>query len=191
MKKFQVSHRVGGHLLLACMLLGLNAGSTLAQETRPPATIIRLDERFEGACEATAGQAVLQVLVQGLQSTEGRVRAQIYSSDPDEFLEKGMKLVRVDMPLEGKDDPTLCVPLPSPGQYALVVLHDKNSNGKADFFSEGFGFSNNPKLSLGPPDAEEVMFFADAGISQHDIELTYIFGGDDKKKDKRRKLKRR
>ncbi len=162
-----------------------------SEAVRPEATIITHEKRRDGACEFTEGEAGLEVFVQGLQTTEGRVRAQIYSSDPDEFLEKGKKLVRVDMPLDGSDEPTLCVPLPSPGTYALVVMHDKNSNGRADIFSEGFGFSNNPKLSLGPPDGEEVMFTAAAGVSQHTIDMKYVFGGDEKKKEKRRKLKRR
>lgn len=142
-------------------------------------------------CTTEPGQAVLEVTVDNLQTIEGQMRAQIYSSDPDEFLEKGKKIVRVDVPVETLDGPTICVPLPAPGTYALVVMHDKNANGKADFFSEGFGFSNNPKLSLAPPDGEEVMFVANAGVSKHTIELTYIFGGDDEKKEKRRKLKRR
>lgn len=145
----------------------------------------------ENVCTVEPGQAALEVTVDNLQSVEGQMRAQIYSSDPEEFLAKGKKLVRVDVPVETLDGPVICVPLPEPGTYALVVMHDKNSNGKADFFSEGFGFSNNPKLSLAPPDGEEVMFVASAGISKHNIELTYVFGGDDEKKKKRRKLKRR
>lgn len=146
---------------------------------------------IDSICQVEAGQAALEVTVENLQTTEGQMRAQIYSSDPDEFLEKGKKLVRVDVPVETLEGPTICVPLPEPGTYAMVVMHDKNSNGKADFFSEGFGFSNNPKLSMAPPDGEDVMFVASAGVSKHNIELTYIFGGDDKKKEKRRKLKRR
>ena len=191
MTLFSKSLSVAKCTVAAAFATGLITVTTIAEEARAPATVIKLDQRHEGACIAEDGQAMLEVLVEGLQNTEGRVRAQIYSSDPEEFLEKGMKLVRVDMPLDGSDEPTLCVPLPSPGTYALVVLHDKNANGKADFFTEGFGFSNNPKLSLGPPDADEVMFVADAGISKHDIQLTYVFGGDEKKKEKRRKLKRR
>ena len=191
MTLFSKSLSVAKCTVTAAVAVGLVATSCLAEEARAPATVIKLDQRHEGACVAADGEAMLEVLVEGLQNTEGRVRAQIYSSDPEEFLEKGMKLVRVDMPLDGADEPTLCVPLPSPGKYALVVLHDKNANGKADFFTEGFGFSNNPKLSLGPPDADEVMFVANAGISKHDIQLTYVFGGDEKKKEKRRKLKRR
>lgn len=183
----------------ACLITGfalINSATAAAvddgpEANRSKATIILLDKRRDGACSFNEGQAGLEVAVDGLQTSEGRIRAQIYSSDPEEFLEKGKKLVRVDMPLDGSDQPTLCVPLPSPGTYALVVMHDKNSNGRADIFSEGFGFSNNPKLSLGPPDGEEVMFTAAAGVSQHTIDMNYIFGGDEKKKEKRRKLKRR
>ena len=191
MSKFLSARQSAKCAVAMAFTLGLVINCVAAEELRAPATIIKLNERHEGECVAEEGQALIQVNVLGLQNTEGRMRAQIYSSDPDEFLEKGMKLVGVDMPIDGAEEPTLCVPLPTPGTYALAVLHDKNANGRADFFSEGFGFSNNPKLSLGPPDADEVMFVADAGVSQHDITLSYIFGGDEKKKEKRRKLKRR
>jgi len=48
---------------------------------------------------------------------------------------------------------TLQVP---PGRYALVALHDENSNHKLDrnmfgIPKEGFGFSNNPKVVLSAP----------------------------------------
>lgn len=145
----------------------------------------------DGSCVASDGSAVVAVSVDNIQVIEGNLRAQIYSSNPDDFLEKGKKLVRVDVPVISTDTATICVPLPEPGTYALVVMHDKNSNGKADFFTEGFGFSNNPKLSLGPPDAEEVMFMAAPGVNAQPVTLNYIFGSDDENKDKRRRLKRR
>ncbi len=156
-----------------------------------PTKLLMQAASADSTCKVEAGQAALEVTVDNLQTTEGQMRAQIYSSNPDDFLAKGKKLVRVDVPVETLDGPVICVLLPAPGTYALVVMHDKNANGKADFFSEGFGFSNNPKLSLAPPDGEDVMFVAEAGVSKHVIELNYIFGSDDKKKKKRRKLKRR
>jgi uncharacterized protein (DUF2141 family) len=43
----------------------------------------------------------------------------------------------------------------TPGDYAVVVLHDENGNAKPDFVlgipKEGVGFSNNPRLITGPP----------------------------------------
>ena len=50
-----------------------------------------------------------------------------------------------------------------PGQYAIALLHDENSNGKADralgmMPKEGFGFSRDAKVRMGPPR------FSDAAI---------------------------
>ena len=143
------------------------------------------------ACEAGNGNAALFVEVRNIRSLEGNIRAQIYSSDPEEFLEKGKKLVRVDVPVVYEDAQSVCVPVPAPGTYALVVMHDRNANGKADFFSEGFGFSNNPKLSFGPPDGEDVMINVPQGVNKTTVTLKYILGSDEEGKKKRRKLKRR
>lgn len=50
-----------------------------------------------------------------------------------------------------------------PGRYAIALLHDENGNGKADRVlgmmpKEGFGFSRDAKVRMGPPS------FADAAI---------------------------
>ncbi len=42
------------------------------------------------------------------------------------------------------------------GRYALAVFHDENDNGRLDknalgLPTEGYAFSNNPRLRLGPP----------------------------------------
>lgn len=178
----EITYRFGRAGLPAIAALAFSLGAMSATALPVAAT---------EECAPAAGQASLAVRVENLQNAEGQLRAQIYSDNPDEFLEKGKKLVRVDVPIEDAESPLICVPLPAPGTYALVVMHDKNANGRADFFTEGFGFSNNPKLSLAPPDGEDVMFTAEAGVSEHTIKMNYIFGGDSEKKDKRRKLRRR
>lgn len=52
----------------------------------------------------------------------------------------------------------------APGTYAIALLHDENDNGRADRVlgmmpREGFGFSNDAPVKMGPPD------FADAAIT--------------------------
>ncbi len=192
MRKFSEKPHFTTRLLVpTAAVLVLFSAATSSWADEAPTRLLMQAADADSPCKVEAGQAALEVTVDNLQTTEGQMRAQIYSSNPDDFLAKGKKLVRVDVPVETLDGPVICLLLPAPGTYALVVMHDKNANGKADFFSEGFGFSNNPKLSLAPPDGEDVLFVAEAGVSKHVIELTYIFGGDDKKKKKRRKLKRR
>jgi len=142
-------------------------------------------------CEASSGGAALLVQVKNIRSTEGNLRAQVYSSDPDEFLAKGKKLVRVDVPVTQEGEQNICVPVPSPGTYAFVVMHDRNANGKADFFTEGFGFTNNPKLNFGPPDVEDTLINVLHGVGKTMVTLKYLLDDDNEKSKKRRKLNRR
>ena len=48
------------------------------------------------------------------------------------------------------------------GDYALALFHDENSNKRLDTFMkmprEGFGFSRNPKVRVGPPSFKQVAF---------------------------------
>jgi uncharacterized protein (DUF2141 family) len=142
-------------------------------------------------CVAGEGGAAMFIHVENIRSVEGNLRAQVYSSDPEEFLAKGKWLTRVDTPVVVAGKQSVCVEVPAPGMYAFVVMHDRNANGKADFFSEGFGFTNNPSLGFGPPDAEDVMINVPAGVTDSRVTLKYILGADEEKKKKRRKLKRR
>lgn len=57
------------------------------------------------------------------------------------------------------------VSLPA-GEYAVVVVHDANDNGKLDsgflgFGGEGYGYSNNVRPWFGRPSFEEVKFAVD------------------------------
>ena len=50
-----------------------------------------------------------------------------------------------------------------PGRYAIALLHDENANGKADralgmMPKEGFGFSRDAKVRMGPPRFSEAAF---------------------------------
>ena len=66
-----------------------------------------------------------------------------------------------------------------PGTYALAVIHDENSNGRLDKFMgiprEGFGFSRNPRIRMGPPSFEEVRFEIAAGGSvRQGVQMKYL-----------------
>jgi len=50
-----------------------------------------------------------------------------------------------------------------PGRYAIALLHDENSNGKADralgmMPKEGFGFSRDAPVRMGPPAFSDAVF---------------------------------
>jgi len=146
------------------------------------------DEKDSRACALDVPyQAEIQV--SNLVSAEGNIRVQIYNDNPDDWLAKGRKLVRVDVPVdpEGYENQRVCVPVPDAGTYAFVVLHDKNANGKADIFTEGFGFSNNPKLGLSKPDHGAVITRVDKNYIVLPIDVKYVFGTNKEKRSKRRR----
>lgn len=126
------------------------------------------------ACQQGTEGAAIRVAIEGLRDRRGLVRLQLYSDDPRTFLEKGKRLARIEVPAE--TGTSLCMPLPGPGRFALYVLHDRAGNRKADPFSDGFGFSNNPRLRMSRPDVRDVAFDAPAGVSAMTIRINYIGG---------------
>ncbi len=66
----------------------------------------------------------------------------------------------------------------APGDYALALVHDKNSNGKMDLAlflpKEGFGMSNNPKVRMGKPKFKNSKFTVGNDNIVKDIKMKYI-----------------
>ena len=67
----------------------------------------------------------------------------------------------------------------TPGRYAIALLHDENANGKADRVlgmmpKEGFGFSRDAPVRMGPPKFSEAVF--DVGEDDHamTIKMRYL-----------------
>jgi uncharacterized protein (DUF2141 family) len=64
------------------------------------------------------------------------------------------------------------------GDYAVAVFHDENMNGRLDknifgIPKEGYGFSNNPKKSMGPPKFTDVKFQLSQPEKALEIKLLY------------------
>lgn len=69
-------------------------------------------------------------------------------------------------------------PVPS-GTYAIALIHDENANGKLDkrlmIPREGFGFSRNAPVRLGPPSFASAAFAVDAHGQRQAIRMRYLF----------------
>ena len=65
------------------------------------------------------------------------------------------------------------------GRYAIALIHDENGNGKMDkrliLPREGFGFSRNAPLRLGPPSFEAASFAVDEAGEHQAIVMRYLF----------------
>ena len=123
-------------------------------------------------CQGTAAR----VHVSGFKDRVGNLRVQVYGNDPADFLESGKKIVRVEGQVSPAGMMDVCVPLPGPGTYALVVLHDRDGNGKLSVWNDGVGFSRNPRLGLSKPDFDKVKVTLPAGTTNVDVVLNYRQG---------------
>ena len=66
----------------------------------------------------------------------------------------------------------------APGTWSLLAIHDANQNGKLDTMMgiprEGFAFSRNPAMRLGPPRLDQVRFEIPAGESRQSLTMKYL-----------------
>ncbi len=66
-----------------------------------------------------------------------------------------------------------------PGRYAIALLHDENKNGKADralsmIPKEGFGFSRDAKVRMGPPSFKSAAFDYAGKNTRMTIKMRYM-----------------
>ena len=97
----------------------------------------------------------LTVTVSNIKNTEGHLNLGLYNLD-ESFPNKGEEYRLYSFEINDTSESLVLEDLP-PGEYALAMYHDENSDKKcnANFIGipkEGYGFSNNvrPKFSVPP-----------------------------------------
>ena len=66
-----------------------------------------------------------------------------------------------------------------PGDYAIALLHDENNDGKANralgmMPKEGYGFSRDAKVRMGPPKFEDAVFTHEDNDQDLSITMRYF-----------------
>jgi uncharacterized protein (DUF2141 family) len=122
-----------------------------------------------------AETGTLLVMIQGFKSTEGQLMVALYNTEK-EFMNKdpfkgSTTLISASQELIRFDN------LPY-GDYAVVVLHDMNKDGKLDknefgIPTEGYGFSNNVMGKFGPPSWMQASFVFAGRDEAKIIDLEY------------------
>ncbi|MBU6206672.1 MAG: DUF2141 domain-containing protein [Alphaproteobacteria bacterium] len=139
--------------------------------------------KVNAQCRLAEPGPAVWVNVVGLKDRTGLLKMEVYPSVEGDFLGDDTNLVnagktfrRVEMPVPATGMVTLCTRLPGAGAYSIVVLHDRNANHKFDKFSDGIGFSGNPKLHMRAPTAAETRWVANGGRGSMTIVMNYWHG---------------
>lgn len=105
----------------------------------------------------------VNLVLTGLRSSAGEVRICIWHHDASfPNCRKGQDVRMLAAP--AAPEVRLTVPGLTPGSYAVSVIHDENGNRQLDkrfgIPTEGVGFSDNPRLTFGPPSFAKAKFDA-------------------------------
>lgn len=164
-------------VILAVASLSGGGSLAAAEPALNPATPMAPGKGVVGVdpshCLNLHGRPDIRVKTGELRSGKGNVRFVLYGDDPEEFLEKGKKLVRFEVPAAA-DGVEVCISAPHAGRYALAVLHDENGNHKFNITSDGGGFSNNPSFLFAAPSYKDAAFELGPEGAALEIELRYL-----------------
>ena len=109
------------------------------------------------ALALTGGAAAAEtvtVTLNGVQARPGEIRASLNTRD--QFLRAAPAYTATATATEG--GVTLTFENVAPGDYALMVMHDLNENGRFDYGTDGWAFSNSALPMMGPPVFDERKF---------------------------------
>jgi uncharacterized protein (DUF2141 family) len=120
----------------------------------------------------------VRVAVTKLRSSEGVVRA-CMTPHPDRFPSCRGDPAAYSVVVPASEAKSLRFDGVRPGTYAIALLHDENENGKADRAlgmvpREGFGFSHDAPVHLGPPDFQDAAFSVRDEAVQQTIQMRYM-----------------
>lgn len=126
---------------------------------------------------AGAGTEVT-VTITELRNAKGVVRA-CMTNDPERFPRCRDDAQSYRLVVPASEAGTLRFRNVAPGTYAIALLHDENSNGKADralsmIPREGFGFSRDAKVNLGPPSFGDAAITVGAVSQRQAIRMRYL-----------------
>ncbi len=112
---------------------------------------------------ASGAGATVTVIATGLRNGDGVVRACMTTAEANFPKCRGVAGARGETVAAHAGTVSFTFFAVQPGHYAVALLHDENANGKADralgmMPKEGFGFSRDAKVRMGPPKFSDAAF---------------------------------
>lgn len=129
------------------------------------------------ACRAGNRPAIL-VTVDGFKERTGNIRVALYGGNPATFLARGQTMRKINLPVSRAGPMRICVAVPAAGRYAIAVRHDVDGDNARGDWSDGGGFSRNPRLSLLHlrPSYGDVAVHVGQGPLPVNVVMNYRFG---------------
>ncbi|NER83949.1 MAG: DUF2141 domain-containing protein [Leptolyngbya sp. SIO1D8] len=120
----------------------------------------------------------LTVEIEGLRDSNGQVCLALFDSSQG-FPDVDGNEVSAECVNVSGTDVVVTLDNLTVGNYAIALYHDSNSDAvlntnRFGIPTEGFGFSNNPPISIGPASYQESMFLVAGNNTTIQIRLQYL-----------------
>jgi uncharacterized protein (DUF2141 family) len=157
-------------------LVRIGFAALLATTLSPASANAPILGQDAAACMPGSPDSAVLVRISGFKTRTGGVRVYLFGNNPDDFLAKGKRLRKVDLPVTPAGPMAVCIRAPANGDYAIAVRHDLDGDRHSGW-SDGGGFSRNPHLSLFSykPRLDQVIFRVN-GHAAVDVILNYRQG---------------
>ncbi len=128
---------------------------------------------------AIAQHGTIEVEITGFRNNQGNISFLAFNQSNGFPKDATKAIKKIIMPIQ-QDKTTILLENMPKGDYAVVFLHDENSNRKADRYmfgiipKEGFGFSVKQPPFFAEPTFAETKFAHDGKHTLTKIKVTYI-----------------
>lgn len=131
------------------------------------------------ACEA--GRPAILATIVGLKDRTGILKLELYPATPDDFtrddrdlIAEGKTFRRVTVAPPASGPVQLCLRVPGPGRYTLLLTHNRDGRNKFDYRIDGAGVPSNRRLGMSKPKADAAMVEVGAGPLPITIRAQYL-----------------
>jgi uncharacterized protein (DUF2141 family) len=157
---------------ICCMLIA-SAGLLAAQTPATPAPIPA------PAAAPVSAKSTLSIQITGFRSAKGKINIALFRDGKGFPSDRASSTAsqRLEIDPQTRTATAVFTNLPQ-GAYAVSVFHDENLTGKMEYDSqgipqEGYGISNNPDTTQGPPAFEQAKFTVNQPQTTIEIKLVY------------------
>ena len=175
-----------GHIQVACIQIACIAILIFAALACASSNVKAQAQTATVPAQAPAAQpapaqstSTLTVKIKGIRNAKGKISVVLYGDEKGFPLDpsSAVGLKKVDIDPQTLTATVVFDNLPQ-GIYAATVLHDENMMGKMEFDSdgtplEGYGISNNPNTSEGPPTFDDSKFQVNQPEKAIEIAMVY------------------
>jgi uncharacterized protein (DUF2141 family) len=131
-----------------------------------------------GAAQAALkGGVDVDLNVSGLRNVKGQLMVCL-TANPKAFPDCSKDARAIKRLVPAEDASNIRFSGIAPGTYAVAIVHDENNNNKMDVRifipREGFAFSRNPAIGMGPPKFRSAAFVVAGSDERFAIRMKYM-----------------